>query len=71
MASSAVGEAARVTALLGFAGAAVALSCARRWGGLGGSRAMRAAILVPVVFSVVITVVLMLDAHVRAESLAR
>ena len=71
LASSPVSPAARVTGLLGLAGAAVALSMRQALGGLGRSRALRAAVLAPLVFSLIVTVVLMLDAHVRGGNLAR
>ena len=71
VAGSPAGPGARVTALSGLAGAAVALSLRQALGGLVGSRALRAAVVAPLLFSLVLTVVLMLDAHVRGGNLVR
>jgi len=71
VASSPASPAARVTALLGLAGAAVALSLRQAMGGLLQSRALRAAVVAPLLFSAIVTVVLMLDAHVRGGNLTR
>ena len=64
-ASSGLERPARITALLGLAGIAVGLSFLQAMGFKRESLVSRAVIVVPVVFCVAVTVVLMLDAHTR------
>lgn len=71
LAASADGAGVRVAALLALAAVAVALCLRQALGGLGASRALRLAVVGPVAFSIVLTVVLMLDAHVRGAGLLR
>jgi len=70
MATAPVGFAVRVAALLALASTAVALSLRQALGGLA-SRALRLAVMGPVVFSIVLTVVLTLDACARRGGLLR
>jgi len=69
VAASPAGVASRVTALLGLAAVAVALTLRQALSGVT-LRGLRAAVLVPIVLSIAVTVVLMLDAHRRGVGLA-
>ena len=70
VASAPLGFAARVVALVALAATAVALCLRQALGGLD-SRALRLAVVGPVLFSVVLTVVLALDACLRAGAVLR
>jgi hypothetical protein len=65
IAASSLDRAVRVTALLGMAGVAVAVSFHQALGFKRESRLLRAMVLVPMAFSVVVVAVLVLDAHFR------
>jgi|GEM_PF-6867171 len=67
---SALGSVVQTTALGALAVSAVALSLRQALGGLS-SRALRWAVVGPLVFSLVLVVVLALDAGVRARTLLR
>jgi len=70
LAAAPVGWVAQSAALALLAATAVALSLRQALGGLS-ARALRLAVVGPVVFSIVLVVVLALDAHVRAGALLR
>jgi len=70
VAAASVDARTRAAALVALAAIAVALSLRQAMGGLQ-SRALRLAIVGPVVFSIVLTVVLTLDAGVRGGALLR
>jgi len=71
VASSSLGPGGRVAALLALTALAVMLCLRQALGGLVGSRALRAAVVGPIVFSIVLTIVLALDAQGRGAGLLR
>jgi len=66
-----VGAGLTTAALLAFAALAVALYLRQALNGLAGAPSLRAAVIGPIVFSIVLTVVLALDAGVRAGHVLR
>ena len=70
IASAPLGVRARAAALAALAALAVGLALRQVLGGLA-SRALRFAVVGPVLFSLLLTVVLALDAYARGEALLR
>lgn len=71
IATSPLGSGARTAGLIALAAVAVALSLRQTLGGLVGARALRLAVMGPIAFSIVLAVVLMLDAQLRGGNVLR